>query len=121
MRAAENGASQRWNTIEAAGDKPGKALRQLSQAVQGVEVRALPVAGQRFTVQLDAIDGLQAGNIKIAAGKQTRVHDFNPPHDRTSPGAPSVTGEILKVPPSPLQSDFTITSVSYMSNNCTAL
>lgn len=49
------------------GDKPGKALRQLSQAVQGVEVGALPVAGQRFTVQLDAIDGVQTGDIKIAA------------------------------------------------------
>lgn len=49
------------------GDKPGKALRQLSQAVEGVEVGALPVAGQRFAVQLDAIDGLQTGDIKIAA------------------------------------------------------
>lgn len=55
--------------VSGRGDKPGEALRQLPQAVQGVEVGALPVAGQRFTVQLNAIDGFQTGYIKIAAKK----------------------------------------------------
>lgn len=46
--------------------KPGKSLWQLSQTIQGVEVGALSIPGQRFTVQLDTIDRLQTGNIKIA-------------------------------------------------------
>lgn len=78
MRSICNGISVRagkrgFPVVEGAfgdggrGDKPGKALRQFSQAVEGVEVGALAVAGQRLAVQLDAIDGVQTGDIEIAA------------------------------------------------------
>lgn len=50
---------------------PGKSLRQLSQTIQWVEVGALPIPCQRFTVQFDAIDHLQTGNIKIADREKT--------------------------------------------------
>ena len=45
---------------------PGESLWQLSQTVQWVEVRALPIPCQRFTVQFDTIDGVQTGHIKVA-------------------------------------------------------
>lgn len=87
--------------------KPGKALRQLSQAVQRVEVGALPVAGQRFAVQLDAINGLQTGDIKIAAVNAERVNVSKPPCDCKSPGSGQyVAGKMPKVLPPPLHSDF---------------
>lgn len=58
---------------------PGKSLWQLSQTVQGVEVGALPIPGQRFTVQLNAIDRLQTGNIKIAEGEKKYEYKEIPP------------------------------------------
>lgn len=45
---------------------PGKSLWQLSQTIQRIEVRALPIPCQRFTVQFDTIDGVQTGHIKVA-------------------------------------------------------
>lgn len=53
--------------------RPGKSLRQLPQAIEGVQVGAFPISGQGFTVQLDTIDGLQTGHIKVAGERET--HD----------------------------------------------
>lgn len=52
--------------------RPGKSLRQLSQAVQGVQVGALPIPRQRFAVQLDTVNCLQTGNIQITEGETGR-------------------------------------------------
>lgn len=56
--------------------RPCKALGQLPQSVQGVEVRALPIPGQGLTVQLDTVDCLQTGDVKIAANTMEQ-------HERT--------------------------------------
>lgn len=55
--------------------RPGKSLRQLSQTIQGVEVGALPISSQRLAVQLDTIDCLQTGDIKIAEGETETAED----------------------------------------------
>jgi hypothetical protein len=45
---------------------PGKALWQLPQAVERVEVRTLAISGQRLTVEFDPIDSVDAGLIQVA-------------------------------------------------------
>ena len=47
------------------GAEPGEALGQLAQAVERVEVGALAVARQGVAVQLDLLDGLQGGQLKV--------------------------------------------------------
>lgn len=53
---------------------PGKSLWQLPQTIERVEVGALSITCQRFTVQFNAIDGLQTGNIKIAGYREKVVN-----------------------------------------------
>lgn len=55
---------------------PGKSLRQLSKAVQGVEVRAPPVTRQRLAVQFDSVDSVQAGEIKVPDDKHENRFDL---------------------------------------------
>lgn len=51
---------------------PCKALGQLPEAVERVQVWALAVPGQRLTVQLDAVDGLKTGLVQVARGTEVR-------------------------------------------------
>lgn len=44
---------------------PSKPLRKFSQAVHGVEVRALAVSGQRFAVELYSVYGLDARLVEV--------------------------------------------------------
>ena len=49
---------------------PGKALRQLPEPVEGVEVWALAVAGQRIGVQPDALEAVHGrlGEVVVVSG-----------------------------------------------------
>ena len=45
--------------------KPGKALRQLPEAVHWVEIGRLSVSGKRIAVQLDSAKGGQRGLVQV--------------------------------------------------------
>jgi len=55
------------------GNLPGESLRQLAQAIQRVQVWALPVASKRLAVQLDAVYRLQAGHVQVSDGERGGV------------------------------------------------
>lgn len=52
---------------------PGEALRQLSQAVQRIEVWALAISGQRLAVKLYSVYRVHAGLIQVPEGGRRHV------------------------------------------------
>lgn len=51
---------------------PGKALWKFSQTIEWIQIGALSVTSQRFTVQFDTTDGLQTWLIKISKSKDRK-------------------------------------------------
>lgn len=52
------------------GTQSGKALRQLAQAIEWVQIWALAIPGQGLTVQLDAVNSLKTWLIQVTTEKE---------------------------------------------------
>lgn len=70
---------------------PCKALGQLAEAIEWVQIRALAIPGQGLAVQLDAVDGLKTGLVQVAGGMGSEeAPTAGPPvHPTQAPGQPS--------------------------------